>query len=407
MEVLWVTNIPLPKISVDMEETSVPVGGWMVKLADEVADLSNVNLHIMFPHSRNVEGKVESISYSGFNVNDRAFIEKIIKEFAPNVIHIHGTESKHFSVIVDICEEMGLLDRVVVSIQGLMSVYARHYTGFLPNNVVHGMTLRDILKGNVAKHQKNFSLAGELEIRALSKVQHVIGRTDWDRACVSQINANAKYHFCNEMLRDSFYRQRWDINKCERYSIFCSQATSPIKGIHIAIEAVYILKRDFPSVKLYIAGKSYTEKPNYQLSYYEKYVLQLIKKYSLKENVKFTGFLNEKQMCEKYLKSHVFVSASSIENSPNSVCEAMILAMPTVSSMVGGIANLMSHGVDGFYYQADAPYMLAEYVSRIFKDDELARKLGMHAHETAWRRHNVRDIISDLMMIYRAVALGQ
>lgn len=407
MKVLWVTNIPLPKISVDMEENSVPVGGWMVKLADEIAALPDVNLYIMFPHSRNVEGEIENISYSGFDVNDRGFIERIFKAFAPDVIHIHGTESKHSSVIVDICEEMKLLDRVVISIQGLMSVIARHYTCFLPNNVVYGMTLRDILKGNVAKNKKKFSLAGELEIRTLSKVHHVIGRTDWDKACVSQISPNVKYHFCNEMLRDSFYRQRWDIDKCERYSIFCSQAASPIKGIHIVLEAVHTLKRDFPSVKLYVAGKSYTEKPKYQLSYYEKYVLQLIEKYSLWENVKFTGFLNEKQMCEQYLKAHVFVSASSIENSPNSVCEAMILAMPTVSSMVGGVANLMTHGVDGFYYQADAPYMLAEYVGRIFKDDALAQKLGMKAHETAWKRHNVRDITCDLMMTYRAVAEGR
>ena len=407
MKVLWVTNVPLPKISVAMAETAVPVGGWMVKLADEVAALTDVNLHIMFPYKKNVEGAVGYITYSGFDKEDIGYIERIIKGFAPDVIHMHGTESKHFSVIVDICEEMMRLDRVVVSIQGLLSVYARHYTGFLPNNVVHGMTMRDILKGNVAKHQKRFLLNGELEIRALSKVQHVIGRTDWDRACISQINMNARYHFCNEMLRDSFYGQRWDIDKCERYSIFCSQATSPIKGLHIAIEAVHMLKRDFPSVRLYIAGKSYTEKPSYQLSYYEKYVLKLIKKYGLMENVKFTGFLNERQVCEQYLKSHVFVSASSIENSPNSVCEAMILAMPIVSSMVGGVVNLMRHGVDGFYYQADAPYMLAEYISRIFKDDELAQKLGLCAHETASKRHNIQDIINNLMMIYKAIELGQ
>lgn len=400
MNVLWVTNIPLPKISVDMGETSVPVGGWMVKLADEVAELPDVNLHIMFPYGRNAEGKVGTISYSGFDENDCAFIKKNIKLFNPNVIHIHGTESKHSGVLVEICEGMGLLDKVVVSIQGLMSVYAKHYAAFLPNRVVQGMTVRDVLKGNVAKHQRDFALAGEREIRVLSKVRHVIGRTDWDKACVYQINPNATYHFCNEMLRDSFYWQRWDISKCVRYTIFCSQATSPIKGIHIAIEAVHLLKWNFPSVKLQIAGKSYTKKPKYQLSYYEKYVLQLIEKYGLRENVEFMGFLNEDQMCEQYLKSHVFVSASSIENSPNSVCEAMILGMPTVSSMVGGVVNLMTHGVDGFYYQADAPYMLAEYVGRLFRNDELAKELGKNAHETAWNRHDVKKIVNDLMGIY-------
>ena len=39
-------------------------------------------------------------------------------------------------------------------------------------------------------------------------------------------------------------------------------------------------------------------------------------------------------MKEQYLKANVFVSASSIENSPNSVLEAMAVGAPVVSSFV-------------------------------------------------------------------------
>ena len=108
-------------------------------------------------------------------------------------------------------------------------------------------------------------------------------------------------------------------------------------------------------------------------------------------------------MCQQYLKSHVFVSASSIENSPNSVCEAMILGVPTVSSMVGGVANLLEHGKEGFYYQADAPYMLAHYVKKVFENAEFAQVISGQARERAMLRHDTEKIIQELQGIYSEI----
>ena len=139
------------------------------------------------------------------------------------------------------------------------------------------------------------------------------------------------------------------------------------------------------------------------LSYYEKYILKRIKELELQESVTFTGFLNEEQMCERYLKSHVFVSPSSIENSPNSVCEAMILGMPVVSSLVGGVANLIEHGMNGYYYQSDAPYMLAYYVEKIFENDKRAEGIGTNARNCALERHDPETIVDELLQIYNAI----
>ena len=403
MKVLWINNIAIPKIAIDMGQKTVPVGGWMVKLADELVAIPDMKLYIMFPSHSEVSGSVDNIQYTGFMPTDEKCVERVLAQFEPDVVHIHGTEGVHSNVVARVCERMGIINRVIVSIQGLMSIYAKHYRAFLPNNVVYGMTARDVLKGNVYKGQNAFAKAGKLEIDTLSRVKHVIGRTDWDRAVTKQINPQVNYHFNNEMLRNSFYPNRWEINNCERYSIFCSQATAPLKGLHMVIEAMAIIKERYPEVQLFIAGKSYTQKPKYQLSRYEKYVLSLISKYKLQDRVHFTGFLNEEEICSRYLKSHVFVSASSIENSPNSVCEAMILGMPVVSSMVGGVANLMTHGVDGFYYQADAPYMLAYYVEKIFENDKRAVVIGTNARNCALERHDPETIVDELLQIYNAI----
>lgn len=293
----------------------------------------------------------------------------------------------------------------MVSIQGLVSVCQYHYKAHLDNKVTNAFTLRDIYKGNVALGQKEFCKRGKFEIKAIKSVSYVIGRTDWDRACIYFINPSVKYFFNNEILRESFYStDLWDINRCERHSIFMSQAGIPLKGLHLAIKAINKIKHFYPDIKLYVAGKNYFDKPIWKLSYYEKYIINFIEKNHLKDNVIFTGFLEEHQMKNQYLNSHIFISASSIENSPNSVCEAMILGVPVISSFVGGVVNLITHRENGLYYQSDAPYMLAFYIKCVFDSDELAIKLSKNSIKTARKRHDPEKNIEELLNIYLEIA---
>ena len=99
----------------------------------------------------------------------------------------------------------------------------------------------------------------------------------------------------------------------------------------------------------------------------------------------------------------IFISASSIENSPNSVGEAMLLGVPTVSSDVGGVKNLLTHNEEGFIYPADEPYMLAYYVSEVFENRELAKKFSENAKKHAQELYNSKKNISDLFDIYEKI----
>lgn len=243
----------------------------------------------------------------------------------------------------------------------------------------------------------------------LKRVKHIIGRTDWDRACTQQINPSAKYHFCNETLRSSFYNHTWDIERCEERSVFVSQCSYPIKGMHHMLEAMAEVVKVYPDSKLYTTGLNPLKlslKQKLRQGYYSKYLGKLIKKYSLEENVKFLGSLNEEEMCNRYLKSNVFVCCSSIENSPNSVGEAMILGVPVVSSDVGGVKNMLSHEKEGFIYQADAPYMLAYYIKKLFEDKELQKEFSQNARLHAKHTHDPSVNTKTLLNIYNDILLN-
>ena len=421
MNVLWVINIPLPQASILMNEKPIPFGGWLVNASSALSEQDNVKLSIAFP-----KGGIEAVQIlEGEKVRFYAFptvsekqvanseyilhFNKILEEVNPDIVHIFGTEYPHTLSMVNVCKNKN--KNTVISIQGLVSVYAQHYMACLPYNIQKEYTFRDFIKqDNLIQQRDKFSILGNLEIQALKKVGHVIGRTTWDKACTLQINPTLKYYHCNETLREEFYKHSWDINKCKNHTIFVSQGSYPIKGLHFILEAMPLILKKYPVAKLFIGGtditKSNTLKEKLKVSSYGKYIKKLIKKNNLQDKVIFTGILNEKQMCEKYLESNVFVCPSSIENSPNSLGEAMILGVPCVASDVGGVSDLLMHKVEGFIYQGDAPYMLAHYVCEIFSNKTLALELSEKSRSHALKTHDKVKNTIDLINIYKKLIIN-
>lgn len=419
MKILWLTNIPLPEACQLMNETPSPFGGWLINASKNLSTQENIELSIAFPkvNSNVVQQlngkKINFFTFPAVQVKDMKSIHQsnifksILAEVKPDIVHIFGTEFPHSLAMVNICKKQGI--KTVINIQGLVSVIAKHYTVNLPIKVQKRFTLKDFLKqDNILQQQKKLERKGILEVEAIKKVDHIIGRTTWDRACTYHINPNANYYFCNETLREEFYKHQWTIEKCEKYTIFVSQAAYPIKGLHNMLEALPLILKKYPDTKLYIAGSditaSNTIKDKVKKTSYGKYITELIERYRLRNHVFFTGILNEKQMCERYINSHVFVSPSLIENSPNSLGEAMILGVPSVASDVGGVPDMLRHKEEGFVFQSDAPYMLAYYVSEIFGNKDLALQFSKNSRIRGLQTHNKEVNNNRLIEIYKRIA---
>lgn len=418
MNILWLTNIPLPEASQLIEEQPSPFGGWLINAANLISSEDNIKLSVAFPSKKSLkwmklEGdKINYYSFYPIKENQEKIknystnLESVLKSANPDVVHIFGTELAHSIAMINVCEKLGI--KTVVSIQGLVSVISKHIDANLPFHVIYGRTFRNILRNDHVNGLKSiFINRGKDEVNVIKKTKHVIGRTTWDKACVKQINPQVKYHHCNETLRSEFYKHSWDISNCEKYSIFLSQGQYPIKGFHYLLEALPIILKKFPGAKLYISGKNVTKKDNIKdrilLTYYGKYLIKLIRKYKLENHIEFTGVLNEKEMCNRFLKTHVFISPSTIENESNSLSEAKILGVPSVASYVGGVTDRIKHNYDGLIYQHDAPYMLAHYVCEIFENEDLALNLSNNAKMSALSIHNEKENLEKIISIYQEI----
>ena len=203
----------------------------------------------------------------------------ILEIFNPDIVHIFGTEYPH---TLAVCRAFNNPKRTLIGIQGLCSVYADHYFDGLPDDVINASTLRDSLKkDNIKEQQKKFVLRGQNEIEAIKLAGNITGRTDWDRKHTGEINPEAEYYFMNETLRSVFYDGKWDLEKCEKHSLFASQGDYPIKGLHVLLKALPKIKKDYPDVKLYVSGNKITGEDSFKkkilIGSYGKYILKLIK----------------------------------------------------------------------------------------------------------------------------------
>ena len=411
MKLLWLCNL-MPAV-VSEKISGKPGDGalWVDHVLADLRAMEDMTIHILCPGDGDRGQVDENCSFLSFHKDlphiytsgQEAVFRKEVADFQPDVIHIWGTEYGHTLAMMQVAEKAGLLGRTIIGIQGLCSVIATHYTEGIPYRVQKGYTFRDLLRrDNILDQQKKFVKRGEYEEESLKMARHVMGRTQWDRACTGRLNKDRTYHFCNETLRTPFYEGGWKYDTCQKHRIFASSCVYPVKGFHYLLEAFREVLKAYPDATLAVPGNSFFTVSKLRQSSYQKYLARLAA--GLEGKIQFLGKLNEEQMKQAYLSAHVFVMPSTIENSSNSLGEAMLLGMPCVASDVGGTRDLLTHEKEGFLYQSTAPYMLAYEIMKVFDMEEKAEVLGQAARAHAARTHDPETNLKTLLSIYREVS---
>lgn len=416
MKILWLSNT-MPGVLRRHLGTSADSGFWLDQTLTALMAQPGMKFHLVCPGSAVQNGEIQQgLSFSLFREPNplqyqpqlEQQFRQILSAFQPDLIHIWGTEFAHTLTMVNAAEQEGCLSKTVISIQGLCSFIAQHFCEGLPHRVVHSYTLRDILRMDNLNHQRKvFARRGALEAQALRKVSHIIGRTDWDRACTFQLNPKAHYHHCGETLRQPFYSGSWQYAQCRKHLIFTTNASYPVKGFHNLLEAFRIVREYYPDARIAACGGGYFPKnlkARLLQDGYRRYLCWLTHKYGMENQIDFLGRLDDEAMKAEFLKANVFALPSNCENSPNSLGEAMLLGVPCVAADVGGVSSMMQHKTEGFVYQATAPYMLAHYIMEVFRMEDAAQSFAAAAVPHARKTHDAQTNLNALLTIYKTIA---
>ena len=206
-------------------------------------------------------------------------------------------------------------------------------------------------------------------------------------------------------MREEFYHApKWDINNVNRNTIYAAgSAQTPMKGGHIVVEALNLVKREIPDVKaVFLASKQENGKL-VPTNGYTKYIADLIKKYNLEENVEFVSGQKGDGVIRLMTNSHITVVPSAIENASATLREGMHLGAPCIAAFRGGMTELVDNGKSGFLYDYTEYEFLAGRIIQLLKDDNLATELSKNAIKKSSYWHNKEKNKKDYIEMYKEI----
>ena len=413
MRVLWIINMVLPNVAEALHMKTSFSGSWLVDYAHKLAGDPNIELATMTYANVKKDMDVMACGMRNFifagggkrllydHPQTQKDCMKVLREFQPDVIHIHGTEYAIGAAMVRLKPDVPVL----LTIQGILSRISDEYYGGLSfRERLKVLTWKSVLKCKTPFFSKLlFQRNAVRERYVLKNVKHVTGRTDWDKSVMLGINDQLIYHrFYYNVGEPFYYAPKWDIDKICRHTIYTGAATYTLKGLHMLIRAVAIVKKHYPDVSLRIPANN----DNYKTANgYERYLLRLIKKMNLEDNVCFVGRKNADGVVEELLKAHVCIVPSAMEGASATMREAMMIGTPGICSYRGGMTALLRDGESGFYYDFKEYPMLADRIMRLFSDDDLCMQFSMKVIQDAEVFHDRERNYRQLLGIYEELLM--
>lgn len=418
MKILWFSNNPCGSVRRFSQNTTM--GGWLISLEDEIKKYPQIELSVAFfsnikeepfyykgvhyypmymPKSRTKIGRISERFKSTETIDKKKYpiMMNIVKSIHPDLIHIHGTEES-FGVIQNTVKDIP----IVFSIQGLIAPYTEKFFSGYPKNIInHYESFFDKMRGlGINRVYRNFCERSYREINYLSKSRYIIGRTMFDHRVPLLVNPNIKYFKGEEIMRKPFYESKWlgGGNK-KQFTIVTTISIGVYKGYETLLHTASLLKK--------FANFDF----EWQIIGYDSslQMIRISEKYknikSADSNIRFMGRCSAEQMIEILINADVYCHVSHIENSPNSVCEAMLLGMPVIATATGGTQSLLTDGLEGYLIQDGDPYICAGTIVKIQQNKENAKKIGENARKRALERHNPKKIGNLLMETYTEIVM--
>lgn len=416
MKILWITNIPVGKMYEAIFQKPAH-GLWMDALLNEFVKANEHQLVVATVKDASApdsvtDGKVQYYrlpkrSRGVYPYTSRACRDdwnKMIQKENPDLIQVWGTEQTFGLAALAAAPNVP----AVVYMQGVIRAIARYYEAGMTRKELRGaVALRDLFfRERIAKQKRNWERQAVHEAEMLSLAQNAICENDWCAAYLKAIAPGIAIHRCALSINAQFAQRRWWLENVKPHLLMCSASDYPLKGLHMLIKALAIVKRTYPDVKLCVPGIPLREGSfinRMKNRGYYRFIRQLIIQNDLKGHIEFVGRLTSDEMADRMEQSHAFVMCSTIENHSSTLKEAMTVGMPCIASMVGGVPEYVAHGENGLLYRFEDTEVLATHICNVFSDAALAKRIGANAQKQTANAETGGTIYRRIIAVYEHI----
>ncbi|MCI8361574.1 MAG: glycosyltransferase family 4 protein [Clostridia bacterium] len=193
----------------------------------------------------------------------------------------------------------------------------------------------------------------------------------------------------NNVERDYEFRRQYALDN-EKIILYMGRLVYE-KGIQHLISAMPKILNGYHDAKLIIAGKG---------GMMDELKSQA-EALGIGNKVYFTGYLNQKQVQKMYKCSDIAVFPSTYEPFGIVALESMLAGVPTVVSDVGGLNEIVEHGIDGMKSYAGNANSIADSILALLYDHALSSKVSKNAKSKVKQEYNWNKIAQDTHFIYQ------
>ena len=192
----------------------------------------------------------------------------------------------------------------------------------------------------------------------------------------------------NGIERDYDFRRQYAMDN-EKIILYVGRLVYE-KGIQHLISAMPKILNGYNDAKLVIAGKGgMLDELKAQVEYL-----------GISNKVYFTGYLNSKQVQKIYKCADVAVFPSTYEPFGIVALEGMLAGVPTVVSDIGGLNEIVDHGINGMKTYAGNSNSIADSVLNLLYDKQLATNIAKKAKQKVKEEFNWTKIAQDTHYTY-------
>lgn len=282
----------------------------------------------------------------------RKEVRRVVKEYHPSMIHAHDVRASVLAAMVS--RKIPVISHMHVNNQKMSKFHLK--------TVIYAMVSRRF------KHifwVSNSALQKFYFRRFLKKKSSVL------------------YNVINE--KEIYERLQKDTNTYDYDVLYLGRLTYQ-KNPSRLLEILAQLLKKAPELRIGIVGEGELLEATKQLA----------EDYGIQESVDFLGF--QENPLKLLQDAKVMILTSRYEGTPMCVLEAMALGVPIVSTPVDGVADLVSHGENGYLSQENEE--LVEYLVNVVRDKELRQKLSKVAKERFHQYNNRNDYKDKIQRAY-------
>lgn len=178
----------------------------------------------------------------------------------------------------------------------------------------------------------------------------------------------------------------------DKFVVACTANIRPVKGVDVLLEAIGLL-RGYPNIVAMLIGREHDES-----------LRRLRDKLGIATRVSFLGFMTEPW---RYVRgAHLFVMPSRArEGLPKALLEAVCVGVPIVGSAVGGIPEIIEHGVSGLLVPGGDAKALASAILSVYNNYEVAKVRADNARRKITEYFSVSEMVRKTESMYQSILL--